>query len=232
MDITAMQHRKSIVKEIRYSFFRGIILFILSSFMNLFAYDTTSYKIKDLHTKQPHETLQLALQDFIDSIKNISNNTKQPLKVIQKLADVPKDKAIKVINHQGYTYCYRPTFIANESYITLDYCKYQTKARYDVLKRISMHVGGETWLCLSAPYSVLNGILAIISATPMSGIHGLKPLLILMIVTSWLYMTFSLNGTFMSLSFLKFPVISNCGTMSTAYVVFMTTSISIYIICV
>lgn len=156
MDITAMQHRKSMVKEIRYSFFRGIILFILSSFMNLFAYDTTSYKIKDLHTKQPHETLQLALQDFIDSIKNISNNTKQPIKVIQKLADAPKDKAIKVINHQGYTYCYRPTFIANESYITLDYCKYQTKARYDVLKRISMHVGGETWLCLSAPYSVLN----------------------------------------------------------------------------
>ncbi len=78
------------------------------------------------------------------------------MKVIQKLADTPKDRAIRIKAHNGSEYCYSPTFTSNESYVSLTNCRYETLARYDVLRRISLYVGRDTWLCLSAPYSVLN----------------------------------------------------------------------------
>lgn len=95
-------------------------------------------------------------QDGANSNIFVNINEKTPPKVLQRLADEPKDKVIKVKTQNGSEYCYAPTFIGNESYVTLEDCKFKTLARYDVLRRISLYVGRNTWLCLSAPYSVLN----------------------------------------------------------------------------
>lgn len=128
-------------------FFRKSILMLFTCLLflatNLFAKD-------DKNTIIPAKTNSLVPD------KSQTKKISAIPKVIQQPADKPQDRAIRIKAHNGSEYCYAPTFTANESYVSLENCRYQTLARYDVLRRISLHVGRDTWLCLSAPYSVLN----------------------------------------------------------------------------
>ncbi|AXR62709.1 DUF1561 domain-containing protein [Leptospira mayottensis] len=78
--------------------------------------------------------------------------------IVQKPTDNPKDKAIKIVIHDGGKFCYAPVFSGGESYIQLEQCWEQdvTSARYDVFQRISYYIN-KTWLCITAPEGVILG---------------------------------------------------------------------------
>ncbi|ULH28072.1 DUF1561 domain-containing protein [Leptospira weilii] len=81
-----------------------------------------------------------------------------PGSIVQKPADNPKDKAIKIVIHDGGKFCYAPVFSGGESYIQIEQCWEQgvANARYDVFQRISYHIQ-DTWLCITAPEKVVKG---------------------------------------------------------------------------
>ncbi|WP_155722333.1 DUF1561 family protein, partial [Leptospira weilii] len=62
-----------------------------------------------------------------------------PGSIVQKPTDNPKDKAIKIVIHDGGKFCYAPIFSGGESYIQIEQCWEQgvANARYDVFQRIS-----------------------------------------------------------------------------------------------
>ncbi|AXR66917.1 DUF1561 domain-containing protein [Leptospira mayottensis] len=78
--------------------------------------------------------------------------------IVQKPTDNPKDKAIKIVIHDGGKFCYAPVFSGGESYIQLEQCWEQdvSSARYDVFQRISYYIN-KTWLCITAPEGVILG---------------------------------------------------------------------------
>ncbi len=71
----------------------------------------------------------------------------------QKLADLPKDSIIKVLDENGQIRCYMPD--VRSVYVVIGTCRtsWAKPARYDVFGRIAYNVE-DTWLCLSAPESV------------------------------------------------------------------------------
>ncbi|AGF74535.1 hypothetical protein BAnh1_06560 [Bartonella australis AUST/NH1] len=75
--------------------------------------------------------------------------------VIQKPADDPVDKSIRVNISGGGEYCYAPVFTKGEGYVYLDDCSssYVRSGRYDVFQRIAWEVN-KIWLCMTAPGSV------------------------------------------------------------------------------
>ncbi|EJP16338.1 DUF1561 domain-containing protein [Leptospira interrogans] len=77
--------------------------------------------------------------------------------IVQKSTDSPKDKAIKVVIHDGRKFCYGPIFSGGESYIIVEQCSEQhvMNARYDVFQRISYNINN-TWLCITAPEKVIK----------------------------------------------------------------------------
>ncbi|WP_039947324.1 DUF1561 domain-containing protein [Leptospira alstonii] len=90
---------------------------------------------------------------IIDLLSNVS-----PSSIVQKPADKPKDKPIKVVMQAGGKFCYAPTFSGGESYIQIQPCWKQgaANARYDVFQRISYYIK-DTWLCVTAPEGVIKG---------------------------------------------------------------------------
>lgn len=97
-------------------------------------------------------------QDFsLDSAKLLDsailtapNNLSQ---IPQKLAHLPKDSIIKVLDENGRIRCYMPD--VRSIYVVIGTCRtsWAKPARYDVFGRIAYNVE-DTWLCLSAPESV------------------------------------------------------------------------------
>ncbi|MFQ4002068.1 DUF1561 domain-containing protein [Leptospira interrogans] len=81
-----------------------------------------------------------------------------PSSIIQRPTDKPKDKPIKIVIHDGGTFCYGPTFSGGESYIVIEQCWQMNvmNARYDVFQRISYNINN-TWLCITVPESVVKG---------------------------------------------------------------------------
>ncbi|MDU7692754.1 MAG: DUF1561 family protein [Helicobacter sp.] len=73
--------------------------------------------------------------------------------VSEKLADLPKDQALKVRLHNGSEYCFSPVWTKGDGYAYLVNCSYASKARYDVFGRIAWSHQG-TWICLTAPSSI------------------------------------------------------------------------------
>ncbi len=76
----------------------------------------------------------------------------------QKLAQMPKDRPIKIITHDHNQLCYIPTFsagAAHGSYIGILNCRDNNakSARYDVFGRLAYNMQ-DTWLCITAPDSV------------------------------------------------------------------------------
>lgn len=79
-----------------------------------------------------------------------------------KLADKPKDRAIKIITHDKYELCYIPTFsigAEHYSYVGILNCALSEakSARYDVFSRLAYNISN-TWLCITAPSSVQTGL--------------------------------------------------------------------------
>lgn len=77
---------------------------------------------------------------------------------VQKLADTPKDRPIRVKTSTGYELCYIPTFSIGEqnySYIGMLNCSVHgvIPARYDVFGRLAYSIS-DTWLCITAPEEV------------------------------------------------------------------------------
>ncbi|EPG49302.1 DUF1561 domain-containing protein [Leptospira kirschneri] len=91
-----------------------------------------------------------------ESVPILSN--KIPGSIIQRPTDKPKDKPIKIVIHDGGTFCYAPVFIGGKSYIQIEQCWEQevSNARYDVFQRISYYINN-TWLCITVPESVIKG---------------------------------------------------------------------------
>ncbi|MDU7692753.1 MAG: DUF1561 family protein [Helicobacter sp.] len=96
----------------------------------------------------------------IENVQNASNPIQKPilpkladLARSEKLADEPKDQALRVRVHTGSEYCFSPVWTEGESYLYLVNCNYASKARYDVFGRISWNHEG-TYICLTAPSSV------------------------------------------------------------------------------
>ncbi len=81
-----------------------------------------------------------------------------PVSPVQKLAQTPKDRPIKVVTQGNNRLCYIPTFsaaAAHNSYIGLLNCADTNarSARYDVFGRLAYQMDN-TWLCITAPDSV------------------------------------------------------------------------------
>ncbi|EMN04772.1 PF07598 family protein [Leptospira kirschneri serovar Bim str. 1051] len=85
-------------------------------------------------------------------------SNKIPGSIIQRPTDKPKDKPIKIVTHDGGSFCYAPVFIGGKSYIQIEQCWEQevSNARYDVFQRISYYINN-TWLCITVPESVIKG---------------------------------------------------------------------------
>ncbi|OOV40283.1 hypothetical protein B1J93_18340 [Leptospira kirschneri serovar Pomona] len=85
-------------------------------------------------------------------------SNKIPGSIIQRPTDKPKDKPIKIVIHDGGTFCYAPVFSGGKSYIQIEQCGEQevSNARYDVFQRISYYINN-TWLCITVPESVIKG---------------------------------------------------------------------------
>ncbi|UOG32139.1 DUF1561 domain-containing protein [Leptospira noguchii] len=87
-----------------------------------------------------------------------ASSSKINYSIIQKPTDKPKDKAIKILVHDGGEFCYGPIFSGGESYIQIEQCweRHVKNARYDVFQRISYYIE-DTWLCITAPEKVIRG---------------------------------------------------------------------------
>ncbi|WP_122952317.1 DUF1561 family protein, partial [Leptospira noguchii] len=87
-----------------------------------------------------------------------ASSSKVNYSIVQKPTDQPKDKAIKILVHDGGEFCYAPIFSGGESYIQIEQCweRHVMNARYDVFQRISYYIE-DTWLCITAPETVIKG---------------------------------------------------------------------------
>lgn len=88
----------------------------------------------------------------------LAHTSTTPTSPTQKIADNPKDKPIKIRDHNNETLCYIPTFslgAEHGSYIGILNCNIAEAipARYDVFGRLSFNIN-DTWLCISAPETV------------------------------------------------------------------------------
>ncbi|AGF74619.1 hypothetical protein BAnh1_07400 [Bartonella australis AUST/NH1] len=92
---------------------------------------------------------------FLLSLNSLPSFSAPIPQVIQKPADEPADRAIRVKAHNGGEYCYALAFVDGEGYVYLDNCSSQKVpfARYDVFQRIAWKIK-DVWLCMTAPSSV------------------------------------------------------------------------------
>ncbi|AGF74297.1 hypothetical protein BAnh1_04160 [Bartonella australis AUST/NH1] len=92
---------------------------------------------------------------FLLSLNSLPSLSAPVPQVIQKPADEPVDRAIRVKAHNGGEYCYALAFVDGEGYVYLDNCSSQRVpfARYDVFQRIAWKIK-DVWLCMTAPSSV------------------------------------------------------------------------------
>ncbi|PAF53573.1 hypothetical protein BKH42_05165 [Helicobacter sp. 13S00482-2] len=100
----------------------------------------------------------LTILTFICFLCNLSSAQGiEPISIIQKPTDKPKDKPI-MLNTSGAKTCYIPTFRPDGGYIAILNCDDQGNkpARYDVFQRISYNINN-VWVCLTAPEDVTNG---------------------------------------------------------------------------
>ncbi|AGF74298.1 hypothetical protein BAnh1_04170 [Bartonella australis AUST/NH1] len=92
---------------------------------------------------------------FLLSLNSLPSFSAPVPQVIQKPADEPGDRAIRIKAHNGGEYCYALAFVDGEGYVYLDNCSSQRVpfARYDVFQRIAWKIK-DIWLCMTAPSSV------------------------------------------------------------------------------
>lgn len=92
-------------------------------------------------------------ESSLDSAKLQDSTPNNLTQIPQKLADLPKDSIIKVLDENGKIRCYMPD--VRSIYAVIGTCRtsWAKPARYDVFGRIAYNVE-DTWLCLSAPESV------------------------------------------------------------------------------